>query len=56
MIEVVELPYIKKCAIACLDKTLQIWNLQEQRCLMSIEFPNGGIHSMVFSEQYQVEL
>jgi len=52
----VELPFIKKCAVACLDKTMQIWQFEQQKCLMVIDFPHGGIHTMVFSEAYQVIL
>jgi len=56
IVDIVELAYIKKVAIGCVDKTLQIWNLLEGQCLMTIDFTLGGIHGVVFFEAYQVIL
>jgi WD40 repeat protein len=56
IIDIVELAYIKKVAIGCLDKTLQIWNLYQSQMLMKIDFPQGGLHSIVFNCPFQVLL
>ena len=37
ILDVVELAYIKKIAISCLDKTISIYDLYNERCLMKID-------------------
>ena len=52
----VELAYIKKIALACQDKSVQIWDLYNERLMMKIDLTQGGIHTMVFFEAFQVML
>ena len=37
VIDVVELSYIKKIAVSCLDKSIQIYDLYNERLLMKID-------------------
>lgn len=52
----VELDYIKKVGIACLDKTIQIWDFHNDKLMMKIDQSQGGIHTLVFFEVFQVLL
>jgi WD40 repeat protein len=48
--------YLKKVVISLTNKTIQIWNLQKQKLLLTIDMLNGNMHNLVFNDQFQLIL
>lgn len=51
-----ELLTLNLVAVASLDKIITIWNFKQAQMIQVIEIPRAGIHSLVYSHNYQVIL
>lgn len=52
IIDVIEIKFMKLCAVGSLDKTVTIWDFPAGRCLLKIDLVKGGIQSIHFSDCY----
>ena len=54
--DVAELLYLKLVVVGSLDKQLTILNMSKRHIVLIIDMNQGGVHSFVVSETYQVLL
>jgi len=54
IIDIVPIEVLRLVAVSSLDKIITIWNISKRMCLTHLNLTQGGIHSMVFSNTYQV--
>ena len=52
--DIIELVEINIIAVGSVDKKVTFWDFYFQKYLFSINMPNSGIHTMVFSGIFQV--
>ena len=54
LIEVIALEILNVLAISSTDKQITMWEPNRDQVVLSIKFEMGGIHSMVYSDIYQI--
>ncbi|KAL4464437.1 hypothetical protein ABPG72_021771 [Tetrahymena utriculariae] len=54
--QVLELPQIGYCAVGSIDKQVTIWDFYKQLLLFQIDVGQVGVHSIAFSNSFQVLL
>jgi len=54
IIDIVPLEIPRLVAVSSFDRVVTLWNFPDQKILMKLDFTLGGIHSMLWSNNYQV--
>ena len=54
IIDIVPIEVLKLIAVSSMDKMITIWSLQERRIVITLDMSVGGIHTTLWSANYQV--
>ena len=54
IIDIVPLETSRLVAVSSFDRMVTLWNFLDQKILMKLDFSIGGIHTMLWSNNYQV--
>ena len=54
ILDVIQITHLKLIAIGSLDGNITIWNFFKRELMFTINLAQGGLHTLVFFENYSV--
>jgi len=54
IVDIIEIDVLKLVVISTMDKMITIWDFSKRVCVSHIDLTQGGIHTMIWSNTYQI--